>query len=234
MVKPLGYPVRPLPAAGSAYGWRWRAPTAARPWGWCRVYHRGAVSPKADTPRSNGPRARFDPHRAGPSGPREDPDGRSVLYAGLDLATSACEVFGETGEALLCPSYRVALLRPTKQLTLFDLRTPGSALSIGAIPALADGEYPRAQTQAWALAIYEDDPLGAQSDGVRYRSAYNGGDAIAVWDSAGKVTVVRDGAGIPRNYPLNHPEVRTRLLVAMAPRHITVRTVPASECSRCP
>lgn len=183
---------------------------------------------------NNGPRARFDPHRAGPTGPLEDEDGRSIHYAGLDLATSACEVFGETGEALLCPSYRVALLRPTKQLTLFDLRTPGSALSIGAIPALADGEYPRAQTQAWALAIYEDDPLGVHAEGVLYRSAYNGGDAIAVWDSAGKVTVVRDGAGIPQDYPLNHPEVRTRLLLAMAPRHIAVRTVPVSECSRCP
>jgi len=150
--------VRSLPAGGSAYGWRWRAPTAARPWGWCRVYHRGAVSPQGDTPRSNGPRARFDPHRAGPTGPREDPAGRSILYAGVDLATSACEVFGETGAGLLCPSYRVALLRPTKPLTLFDLRTLGSALIIGAIPALADGEYPRAQTQtqAWALAIYED------------------------------------------------------------------------------
>jgi len=135
------------------------------------VYHRGAVSPEGDTARSNGPRARFDPHRAGPTGPREDPDGRCVLYAGVDLATSACEVLGETGEALLCPSYRVALLRPTKQLTLFDLRAPGSALSIGAIPALADGEDPRKRTQAWAGAIYEDDPLGVHADGVLYRSA---------------------------------------------------------------
>lgn len=234
MVKPLGYPVRPLPVGGSAYGWRWRTPTSVRPWGWCRVYHQSPVTPQGDTPRRNGPRARFDPQRAGTSGPREDPDGRSVLYAGVDLATSACEVFGEAGEALLCPSYRVALLRPTKQLTLFDLRAPGSALSIGAIPALADGEYPRAQTQAWALAIYEDDPLGVHANGVAYRSAYNGGDAVAVWDSSRKVTVVSNRAGIPQDYPLTHPEVRARLVVAMAPRHITVRTISATECSRCP
>jgi hypothetical protein len=197
------------------------------------VYHRSAVSPQGDTPRSNGPRARFDPHRPGPTGPHEDPDGRSVLYAGVDLATSASEVFGETGEALLCPSYRVALLRPTKQLTLFDLRAPGSALSIGAIPALADGEYPRTQTQAWARAIYDDDPLGVHADGVLYRSAYNGGDAVALWDSTGKVTVVRDQAGTAQDYPLAHPEVRARLVVALAPRRMTVRTIPARECSRC-
>ena len=155
----------------------------------------------------------------------------------MDLATSACDVFGETGEALLCPSYRVALLRPTKQLTLFDLRAPGSALSIGAVPALANGEYPRAQTQtqtqAWARAIYEDDPLGVHADGVLHRSAYNGGDTVGLWDSTGKVTVVRDEAGSAQDYPLTHPEVRARLLVAMAPRHITVRTNPASARSRC-
>lgn len=198
------------------------------------MYHRSAVSPEGDTARSNGPRARFDAHRPGPTGAREDPDGRTVLYAGADLATSACEVFGGSGEGLLCPSYRVALLRPTKHLTLFDLRAPGAALSIGAIPALADSEYPRAQTQAWALAIYEDDPLGVHADGVLYRSAHNGGDAVALWDSTGKVIVVRDKAGTVQDHPLTHPEVRAGLLVAMAPRHITVRTINSSECSRCP
>jgi hypothetical protein len=127
----------------------------------------------------------------------------------------------------------VALLRPTEQLTLFDLRAPGSALSIGAIPALADGEYPRVQTQAWARAIYEDDPLGLHCDGVLYRSAYNGGDAVGLWDSTRKVTVVRNEVGTAQDFALTHPEVCARLVVALAPRHITVRMFPASECRRC-
>jgi len=104
-----------------------------------------------------------------------------VLYAGQDLATSACEVFGEAGEAQLCPAWRVALLRPARPLSLLDLTAPGSAMAIGALPSLAGGAYPRQLTQAWARAVYEDDPTGSHVDGVRYRSAYNGGLALALW-----------------------------------------------------
>jgi hypothetical protein len=156
-----------------------------------------------------------------------------VLYIGEDLATSACEVFGEAGEARLCPAWRVALLRPTRQHSLFDLTAPGAAMAIGALPSLADGAYARELTQQWARAIYEDDPTGRHVGGVRYRSAYNAGLALALWDSAGKVSVLTDADGIEQDFQLVRPEVLDRLEAAMAERHIIVTIVAAPDCPRC-
>lgn len=158
-----------------------------------------------------------------------------MLYVGAALATSASEVFGEAGEALLCPAWRVALVRPTRALTLFDLTAPGAALSIGALPSLADGDYPRAVTQAWARAIYEDNPTGARVDGIRYRSAYNGGSALALWDCANEISVVAASTGrAPQDFQLTHPLVLARLLEEMAKRRIRITEVGSNDCPRCP
>jgi len=213
--------------------WRWRRPVAGRPWQWCRVYHRGRRTPRGDSPRDYGPIARFDPHTPAAAAPGVDPQGRAVLYAGQDLATSACEVFGEAGEAQLCPAWRVALLRPARQLTLFDLNAPGSAMAIGALPSLADGAYSRQLTQSWARAVYEDDPTGRHLDGIRYRSAYNGGLALALWDSAATVRVGSDAVGTEQDLALRHPEMLARLQAAMAPRHVVITLVEPADCARC-
>jgi hypothetical protein len=179
-----------------------------------------------------GPLARLDPQRPGPSGPQLDPDGRSVLYLAADVVTAACEVFGEAGEARLCPNWRVGLVRPARPLTLFDLEHPGSALAIGALPSLADGAYPRALTQAWARAIYEDDPLGLHAAGVHYRSAYNGGASLALWDAGSWVrSVVR--AGITQDFALRDPAVLARLQGDLAARRIAVTVVGPERCSSC-
>lgn len=233
MVKPLAPPTRPLPRGGATATWRWRTPSRGRPWGWCRVYHRDTRTARGDSPRFFGPLARFDPHTAPPDALAVDPAGRSVLYVGEDLATSACEVFGEAGEARLCPAWRVALLRPTRQQTLFDLTAPGAAMAIGALPSLADGAYGRELTQQWARALYEDDPTGRHVDGVRYRSAYNGGLALALWDSAGKVAVLIDSDRVEQDFRLTRPEVLDRLEAALAARHIVVTMVASADCPRC-
>jgi len=208
--------------------------TASKPWGWCRVYHQGPYAPQGSSPRSYGPLARFDPHTPPAAAAGIDPHGRTVLYAGEDLATSACEVFGEAGEARLCPAWRVALLRPARPLTMFDLTAPGSAMAIGALPSLADGPYPRQLTQTWTRAIYDDDPTGHHVDGIRYRSAYNHGLALALWDSTGQVIVVQDAAGLDQDFALRDPQMFTRLETAMAPRHIVVTTVDEADCPMCP
>lgn len=234
MVRPLDPPVRPLPTGGTTASWRWRSPTASRPWGWYRVYHQGPHTPSGDSPRSYGPLARFDPHTSPAAVPAIDPNGRTVLYAGQDLATSACEVFGEAGEARLCPASRVALLRPARQLAMLDLTAPGSAMAIGALPSLADGPYPRQLTQAWARAIYDDNPTGNHVDGLRYRSAYNHGLALALWDSAGQVIVAKDAGGLEQDFALRNPRMLARLKAAMAPRHIVVTTVDEVDCPQCP
>lgn len=155
-----------------------------------------------------------------------------MLYVGADLATSACEVFGEAEEASLCESWRVALLRPTRQLTLFDLCASGAAMEIGALPALADAALPRALTQEWARAIYEDDPLGRHVAGIRYRSAYNGGAALALWDCAGLVETVTVGRTVG-DVQLREPAMLERLMVALAPRRVTINVIDTSACRLC-
>ncbi len=232
-MRPLDTPTRPLPAGGTTATWRWRRPTAVRPWGWCRVYHHSRQTRRGDSARGFGPLARFDPHTLPAAAPGLDPALRSVLYAGQDLATSACEVFGEAGEARLCPAWRVALLRPVRQLSLFDLTAPGSAMAIEALPSLADGPYPRQLTQAWARAVYEDDPTGQHVDGIRYRSAYNSGLALALWDSEQRVVVVQDAAGTEQDFALRHRQMLGRLEAAMAARHIVITLPDPADCPQC-
>ncbi|GGL85206.1 hypothetical protein GCM10011594_01060 [Nakamurella endophytica] len=165
--------------------------------------------------------------------PRDDPDGRTVLYIGANLATSASEVFGEAGVAEVCPSFRVALLSPIRPLRFVDLAGEGSAMAIGALPMLGSGNVARRLSQDWARAIYEDQPLDHRADGVHYLSAYNNGPSLAVWDSQGKVRVglplVREGVDVP----LDLPGMLVRLKEVLPVRGIPVRTINSSECRRC-
>lgn len=180
--------------------------------------------------RRYGPLARFDHHHeATPAA--VDASGRRVLYVGADLATSACEVFGETGIAAICPRYRVSIVEPISPLTMFNLARTGAALRIGALPALSVGNERRALTQLWARAIYEDQPAGSAVQGVRYRSAYNDGISLALWDCDDDVRIVR--AGRLQDLPLDDPRVLQRLQVAMSQRGINVTTVSSDDCAVC-
>lgn len=153
-----------------------------------------------------------------------------MLYLGADLATSASEVFGEAGEALLCPRWRVALLRPVRPLIVLDLTVPGAAMALGGLPSLADGPHPRAATQQWARAVYEDRPAGVEVTGIRYTSAYDGGRALVLWDTEGQVRTVSAG-GTTQDFALREDTVLERLTAAMTSRHVTL--VPTDACPRC-
>ena len=72
-------------------------------------------TPDGVTFRRYGPAARFDHHHPADP-PVVDTTGRRILYVGEDLATSACEVFGDAGIAAICPNYRVAIIAPTTKL----------------------------------------------------------------------------------------------------------------------
>ena len=212
--------------------WRWKPPDPSARWWWCRVYHQGKYVPTGVTFRRYGPKARFDhQHPADP--PVEDPTGRRVLYVGEDLATSACEVFGDAGIAAICPFYRVAIIAPTTTLAMFNLVAKGAAMAIGALPALGDGNEPRSLTQQWARAIYEDKPAGPEIAGIHYRSGYNSGEALALWDCDGDVEVVRDHHGHQQDTALDDPRILARLQVQLRRRQINVTTVTSSECNEC-
>ncbi len=188
--------------------------------------------PDGVTFRDYGPLARLDHHlQAHP--PTVDKSGRRVLYVGEDLATSASEVFGETGVAQICPQYRVSVIAPTRSLAMFNLARRGAALAIGALPALADGSEPRALTQEWARAIYEDRPVGPDSNGIRYRTGYNFGYSLALWDCDDSVEIVSDGRGGTQDRPLNDSRLLMRLQVLMRKRLINVTTVSEAQCAQC-
>jgi RES domain-containing protein len=230
MVKQRSSPKRALPKA--AYVWRWAPDPDAAHWQWCRVYHRSAHTPDGVTFRRYGPLNRFDHHHA-VDPPDDDPSGRRILYVGRDLATSACEVFGEAGVAAVCPNYRVSIVAPTRELAMFDLAAEGAAMKIGALPALADGNEKRVLTQEWARAIYEDHPAGKDIVGIHYRSAYNGGSSLALWDCDGDVEVLRDAGGVLQDFPLTDPRIFSRFQVEMTDRYINVTTVSQSACKHC-
>lgn len=201
-------------------------------WRWCRVYHQSSHTPDGVTFRHDGPLNRFDHHRDAVP-PMIDESGRRILYVGEDLATSASEVFGEAGIAAICPRYRVSIVAPIRPLALFDLARRGAALAIGALPALADGSEARSLTQQWARGIFEDRPAGQDVCGVRYRTAYNFGYSLALWDCDDSVEIVRDAADRIQDLPLNDVRVLGRLQVQMRKRRIDVTTVSEDECVLC-
>jgi len=139
----------------------------------------------------------------------------------------------EAGIAAICPHYRVAIIAPTTTLTMFDLAAKGAALAIDALPALGDGNEGRSLTQQWARAIYKDQPAGPGITGIHYRSGYNSGQALALWDCDADVEVVRDGSGDPQDIALDDPRILPRLQVQLRRRRINVTTVASSACSEC-
>jgi hypothetical protein len=230
VVRQLSSPSRPLPLAG--YIWPWAPDPAAESWQWCRVYHRSSRTPDGITFRRYGPLYRFDHHHAADP-PDEDLENRRILYVGEDLSTSACEVFGEAGVASICPSYRVSVVAPTTELALFDLARKGAAMAIGALPALADGNERRSLTQEWARAIYEDQPAGPKIVGIHYRSGYNSGSSLALWDCDRDIEVLRDARGLLQDFPLNDPRILSRFQRDMSERHINVTTISGRACEIC-
>ncbi len=116
---------------------------------------------------------------------------------------------------------------------MFDLARSGAAMTIGALPALADGKEARALTQEWARAIHEDQPAGPQPTGIRYRSGYNHGFSLALWDCDQDIEILQGTGGQLQDFALNDPRVLRRLQVEMNQRHIHVATVPEGSCEQC-
>jgi hypothetical protein len=76
-------------------------------------------------------------------------------------------------------------------------------------------------------------PLGAPAAGIRYRSAYNGGIALALWDTAGKIRILVDNDGTDADVPLSHPGMLVRLKTLLIERQIVIRTIDREDCRRC-
>jgi hypothetical protein len=232
VVAPLPAPTRPL-KGGRAWTWQWREPSKRSPWGWCRIYHRSTHTPDGVAHRTYGPLHRLDHHIPDRDGrPQESRDGRSVLYVAGNLPTALGEVFGDYPEAAVCPNYRIALVRPAAPIRVLDLRGQGAAMRIGALPSLATGDYPRASTQEWARAIYEDQPVARKTvRGAYYGAAHTNGPAVALWDTDGDVEVLKSGRGQGQDIALADPRMWPRVVTAAV--GLRMRADLVSRCPAC-
>lgn len=168
----------------------------------------------------------MDPHIPTPDGQAQVcPDGRTVLYIAGNLTTAVGEVFGDYPVASICPQYRVALLRPRDPIAVLDLRSQGAAMRVGALPSLATGAYPRARTQEWARAIYEDQPARRTRHGVYYEAAHSAGPALALWGRDAVIEHVSDSGGMPQDFALNAPRMWPRIVAAAHGLGIQAATV---------
>jgi hypothetical protein len=211
--------------------WKWPVTLGSAGWGWCRIYHLSPNTSDGITHRAYGPLFRLDHHTPPASAPAICPDGRTVLYVAGNLATGLGEVFGDLREATICPGFRVALVRPRTQIVVLDLRSEGAAMRIGALPSLATGAYPRARTQAWARAIYEDQPARRTVRGISYHAAHSNGRALALWNTDGEVDTVRTSAGDLQDFALVDGPIWSRVVVAAATMRMTAAQI--DRCSRC-
>ncbi len=216
MVARLRPPPATLPADPPRTRWHPRQPLV-------RVYHEHP-SRGATAFRTFGPVARFDPHvRDRRRSPREDPQGRGVLYVARDLPTALAEAYsGQWPQVAVCPYARACWIRPQEPVDLLDLSGEG-ALAIGAVGTLAWGDEPRALTQRWARRIHEQ---YTDLDGVWYRSAHQGGESVALWERAPRLE--RAPGGDRRLWA-----VWRHVQVALGGQRRLPRRIAAAACATC-
>jgi hypothetical protein len=188
-----------------------------------RIYHE---HPAGDgmAPRVFGPLARFDPHvRDRQQRPRQDPQGRGVLYLAGDLSTALAEAYPSLWpEVPICPHARAGWVRPHTPIELLDL-TGNGAMAIGAVGTLQWGDEPRRRTQRWARRIYEQ---YTHLNGIRYHAAHQGGESIALWERA--PTLPRLVGGDRKLWA-----VWSRVVVALATQRRLPRRIQPDECAAC-
>ena len=188
-----------------------------------RVYHE---HPGRDgmAPRTYGPLNRFDPHvRDGRGQPREDPEGRGVLYLAIDSATALAEAYsGQWPQVDVCPHARAGWARPDEPIRVLDI-TGNGALAIGAVGTLGTGDEPRRRTQRWGRRIYEQ---YRHLDGIRYRAAHQGGESIALWERA-------RGLGSAPGGDRRLWAVWNHVVVALAEQRRFPRRIAAADCDAC-
>jgi hypothetical protein len=102
-------------------------------------------------------------------------------------------------------------------------------MRIGALP----GDYPRARTQESARAIHEDQPVAGKTvRGVYYDAAHSNGPALALWDTAGDVEVLRSGRGQAQDIALADPRMWPRVVTAAV--GMGMRADLVARCTACP
>lgn len=137
--------------------------------------------PGPRTFRFNGPRGRFDHHRAAGTTPAHDP-GRGIYYTALSLEGTVVEVFGDPPRLIERGTYRLVRSRLRRPVALLDLRGRGAMLA--GIATGISGTETRALTQSWARYFYENPHVYGRFDGLLYSNSHNAMNATALFERA--------------------------------------------------
>lgn len=219
MVAPLGPPQRPLPDEDLP-SWTWRPEQKL-----LRVYHADPVR-SGRQHRLFGPLNRFDQQiRDGHQRPKDQPDGRGVIYLAEMLGTGLAEAFQDQGvEVGVCPNMRAVAIAPAATAELLDI-TGSGVMKIGAVAGLASGDYSRRMTQRWGRAIYEDLQRFA---GVRYRGAHQNGICVVAWERTSPL--VFDPA---EDFSLRDAILWGRVVRDLAQQGRKARQITVAACKTC-
>ncbi|MEJ7893902.1 MAG: RES family NAD+ phosphorylase [Solirubrobacteraceae bacterium] len=192
---------------------------------WLRVYH-AHPDYSGRQHRSFGPLNRFDQQiRDRRQKPKEQPDGRGVVYLAQTLGTALAEAFQEQGvDVSVCPNMRAVAMAPSAEIELLDITGPG-LMKIGAVAGLASGAYSRRLTQRWGRAIYEDLVTLA---GIRYRGAHENGICVAAWERTGPLVFEPS-----EDFALTSKMLWSRVFVALADQGRRPEKVSAANCPTC-
>jgi hypothetical protein len=174
-----------------------------------RIYDAARPGAAPDSFRFNGPRARFDHHRAPtPDAPADDPP-RGIWY-GAPAATPdsirACvlEVFGDSPG--IDVSRHLAHVDVKAELRLLDLRGK-AAWDAGVAPQVTATDFP-SLSQAWSRYFYDNVGLYEEIDGLMYHGAISGTDSVALYERAAP----KLGCTLPADFPLNQQPLLDEIL----------------------
>ena len=102
-------------------------------------------------------------------------------------------------------------------------------ITTAATPHSADNHQP----PAYLTPQISTQRAGPDITGIHYRSGYNHGESLALWDCDADVEVVRDDDEHPQDMALGDREMLLRLQVQLQRRKIIVTTVPSRDCKQC-
>lgn len=185
---------------------------------------RPQFSPSPLTFRYWGPLYRFDHHRGNGSNfgyePLEYEQSndleRGIYYVAPRLSSCLVEIFGDIG-CIEITDHQVAIVKPTKDLNLLDIRGPG-AMRAGANEATLAKTEKRGLSQAWSRYFYEQHSIYSSIHGLIYRNAHNDEEAIAIYERAeGFLTCGKDHV-----LPLKHELLRGAILQAADENNLEV------------
>jgi len=140
--------------------------------------------------RFTGPYKRFDHQREVNGKPALTTD-RGIMYAGDTFSGCIVEVFGDR-KIIEVGTWEVAVIEPTRELKLMDLRGAG-AMKAGTVAAVCKDSNHKF-SQEWSRYFYETTFAYQTIDGLLFQNAHNEETAYAFYERcASDFTVVRSG-----------------------------------------